>query len=157
MCSAQGRFAWLLHQESGERNQEKVNTNDSWLTADSTSWLFQPVGPHLCRAESVASWAREFMPSLDALHLWDKCENTMPYQSAQITMVTPAQIRLLPSKLKLSFTAFFCLRLSRSCTGLLSPTPVLWRSRTKRLAALLCTSSPCRNHPTRVLNSSHTR
>ena len=58
-----------------------------FLTADSASWLFRPVGPHQCSAESVASWAREFMPSLDALHLWDKCKNTMPCQSAQITMV----------------------------------------------------------------------
>ena len=27
------------------------------------------------------------MPSLDALHLWDKCGNTMSCESAQITMV----------------------------------------------------------------------
>ena len=37
------------------------------------SWLFRPVRPHQCSAESVPSWAREFMPSLDALHLWDNC------------------------------------------------------------------------------------
>ena len=35
----------------------------------------------------VTSLTQEFMPSLDALHLWDKCESTMPCQSAQITMV----------------------------------------------------------------------
>ena len=29
-------------------------------TADSASWLFQPVGPHQCSAKSVASWAREW-------------------------------------------------------------------------------------------------
>ena len=41
------------------------------------SWLFRSVGPHQCSAESVPSWTREFMPSLDALHLWDKCESTI--------------------------------------------------------------------------------
>ena len=44
------------------------------VTADSASELFWPVGPHQCSAGSVASWAREFMPSLDALHLCDKCK-----------------------------------------------------------------------------------
>ena len=47
------------------------------VTADSASWLFRPVGPHQCSAGSVASWAQGFMPSRDALHLWDKCESTM--------------------------------------------------------------------------------
>ena len=26
----------------------------------------------------MASWTQEFMPSLNAPHLWDKCENTIP-------------------------------------------------------------------------------
>ena len=29
-------------------------TAQSWYTADSASWLFRPVGPHQCNAESVA-------------------------------------------------------------------------------------------------------
>ena len=33
--------------------------------------LLPPVGAHLCSAGSVAIWTEEFMPSLDALHLWD--------------------------------------------------------------------------------------
>ena len=36
------------------------------------------------------SWAgstHEFMPCVDAPHLWDRCERTMPCQSTQITMV----------------------------------------------------------------------
>ena len=41
-------------------------------------WLFHPVESHQCSAGFVASWTREFMPSLDASHLWDKCESTMP-------------------------------------------------------------------------------
>ena len=52
------------------------------LTAGScTDWS------HQCSAGSVASQTQEYIPSLDAQHLWDKCESTMPCQSAEITMV----------------------------------------------------------------------
>ena len=45
------------------------------ITADSC-WLFQPVGPHQCSAGSVASWAQELMPSLDAavLNVLSRCD-----------------------------------------------------------------------------------
>ena len=41
-----------------------------WWLQTVAIWLFRPVEPHQCSAESVASWAREFMASLDTLHLW---------------------------------------------------------------------------------------
>ena len=62
------------------------------------SWLFQLVAPHQCSAGSVASWAQEFMPSLDGLHLWDKCKITMSCQSGQIKLKNFRRIKLRPRK-----------------------------------------------------------
>ena len=41
-------------------------------TAHSSTDCFDHIGSHQCSAGSVASWTPEFMPSLDAPHLWDK-------------------------------------------------------------------------------------
>ena len=59
-------------------SQDWSDTIMYFVTADSAGWLFWPVGPHQGNAEYVATWAREFIPSQDALHLWDKCKSTMP-------------------------------------------------------------------------------
>ena len=44
--------------------------------------------PHQCSPESLASWTKVFMLSLDGLRLCGKCKSTMPDRSAQKPMVT---------------------------------------------------------------------
>ena len=77
----------------GEATQ--LVTEKSTILSTATNWESFCAKNLNCRQKptvlackvTAQSWTKEFMPSLDTSHLWDKYENTMPCQIAQITMV----------------------------------------------------------------------
>ena len=68
-----------------ERRQRRIMTADS-LTGLTHKWESHWWSAGISGRLDIVD-TREFMLGLDAPHLWDKCKNTMPCQSAQITMV----------------------------------------------------------------------